>query len=270
MVSEDLFLSGSYDKKSPRKLSVGGLSFPKNKLSSAFGQTVFSSNWMQNENSVATELGNAGGMAMNDESEDMSAVAKTIEHLGLDEPLSSSQLRTFVPVSKTRPRSLSFPHDFNLEHSRMLFGRTNRSTTDCACNLSEDGSYEIYDTTASFKARSTTPSAKPKDLEHSVENPLHEAIGPSRSLWLGNLDASVGIEELTTIFSQFGTIESVRVLPEKECAFVNYTRVEDAVLGRERMQGGRIGSCVIRIGFGKPESIYDSQGMTPTKSLCNM
>jgi hypothetical protein len=59
------------------------------------------------------------------------------------------------------------------------------------------------------------------------------------------------------------------MLQEKECAFVNYMHVEDAIRAREEMQGGRVGNCIIRIGYGKTDAIHDTQGMQPTKSLCN-
>jgi protein JSN1 len=75
-------------------------------------------------------------------------------------------------------------------------------------------------------------------------------------------------EDIFNLFSQFGEIESIRILPEKECAFVNYVKLEDALNAREKMQGCRIGNCVARIGFGKTEAIHDSHGLAPTKSLC--
>jgi protein JSN1 len=52
-------------------------------------------------------------------------------------------------------------------------------------------------------------------------------------------------------FAPYGDIESLRMLPDKECAFVNYIRAEDAVAARNQMQGGRLGNCIIRVGFGK-------------------
>jgi protein JSN1 len=92
-------------------------------------------------------------------------------------------------------------------------------------------------------------------------------MAPSRSLWIGNIESSLNAEDLYSIFSQFGIIESIRMLPEKECAFVNFAKTEEALLARERMQGGRIGNCIVRIGFGKPESIQETPAMQPTKSL---
>ncbi|KAI8913477.1 armadillo-type protein, partial [Gorgonomyces haynaldii] len=90
---------------------------------------------------------------------------------------------------------------------------------------------------------------------------------PSRSLWIGNIDSNLGQEELFNIFSPFGSIESIRMLPDKECAFINYAHVEDAIRAREDMQGGRVGNCIIRIGYGKSDTAHDTQGMQPTKSL---
>lgn len=90
---------------------------------------------------------------------------------------------------------------------------------------------------------------------------------PSRSLWIGNIDTAIMTDELFPFFSPFGPIESIRTLPEKECAFINYIHIEDAIMAREEMQGARVGNCIVRIGYGKTEGIHDAQGMQPTKSL---
>ncbi|KAJ1551193.1 hypothetical protein HK096_002595, partial [Nowakowskiella sp. JEL0078] len=89
-------------------------------------------------------------------------------------------------------------------------------------------------------------------------SPIHQT--PSRSLWIGNIDPALSASDLLTQFTPFGSIESLRILPDKECAFVNYVKVEDAVVARDTMQGSRIGNCVVKIGFGRPE-INDSMGI---------
>ncbi|ORY03513.1 ARM repeat-containing protein, partial [Basidiobolus meristosporus CBS 931.73] len=91
---------------------------------------------------------------------------------------------------------------------------------------------------------------------------------PTRSLWIGNIDSSLTTADLMSIFSPYGPIESLRLLPEKECAFVNYVKIEDAIRAREEMQGGRVGNCIIRVGYGKAD-IYtsDAQTMQPTRAL---
>lgn len=68
----------------------------------------------------------------------------------------------------------------------------------------------------------------------STSSPTQTA---TRSLWIGNIDSTVTIENLTQLFSSFGPIESVRLLLEKECAFVNFFHVEDAVRAKEEVLG---------------------------------
>jgi protein JSN1 len=56
---------------------------------------------------------------------------------------------------------------------------------------------------------------------------------------------------LQTIFSNFGAVESARVLSHKNCGFVNFERTEDAVKARKAMNGQEISGSVVRIGFAK-------------------
>lgn len=83
---------------------------------------------------------------------------------------------------------------------------------------------------------------------------------PSRSLWIGNLDASTTGQELMHVFAPYGAIESLRLLPEKECGFVNFIEMADAIRAREDVLGrlgGRLDNLGsgpggrVRIGFGK-------------------
>lgn len=73
----------------------------------------------------------------------------------------------------------------------------------------------------------------------------------SRSLWLGNVDPTVTEEEIRVVFEPFGIIENIRLLPAKECAFVNYFDLESAIRGRNSMHGKPLGNMILRIGFGK-------------------
>ncbi|KAL1917774.1 uncharacterized protein VTP21DRAFT_3608 [Calcarisporiella thermophila] len=96
---------------------------------------------------------------------------------------------------------------------------------------------------------------------------------PTRSLWIGNLDRSVSADDLMRIFAPFGSIESLRVIPERECGFVNFIRLEDAVRAKEEVMGrmgGYIGGGPVRIGFGKTEAISspsEVSGGKPTRAL---
>ena len=100
--------------------------------------------------------------------------------------------------------------------------------------------------------KASISSASPPQ-NHST-SPQSNSIPPtteSRSLWLGNVDPTVTEEEIRATFEPFGMIENIRLLPAKECAFVNYFELESAIRGRNAMQGKPLGNMILRIGFGK-------------------
>lgn len=98
---------------------------------------------------------------------------------------------------------------------------------------------------------------------HAANNASGENQGqqPTRSLWLGNLDVMTTTANLVDVFARYGTIESLRLLPEKSCAFVNYIDKDDAVRAKDDVligQGGLVPSLSdtpIRVGFGKIDSV---------------
>ncbi|CAO3631121.1 unnamed protein product [Cunninghamella blakesleeana] len=99
---------------------------------------------------------------------------------------------------------------------------------------------------------------------------------PSRSLWIGNLDTNnIGLENLLTLFSQYGAVENVRILPERDCAFVNFVQMEDAIQAKEMIMNqmnGMIGSSTVRVGFGKldaqsPSAMEFGNVQGPTRAL---
>ncbi|KAI9064253.1 hypothetical protein FKP32DRAFT_1603107 [Trametes sanguinea] len=92
------------------------------------------------------------------------------------------------------------------------------------------------------------------------ENPSSQMQTPTRSLWIGNLDSSFTSEQLIHVFAPYGAIESLRLLPEKECGFVNFVDMADAIRAKDDVLnrlGGDIGmpnGQTVRIGFGKADS----------------
>lgn len=97
---------------------------------------------------------------------------------------------------------------------------------------------------------------------------------PTRSLWIGNLDSAVTSEQLIHVFAPYGAIESLRLLPEKECGFVNFVDQADAIRAKDDVLnrlGGNIGmpnGQTVRIGFGKADSapVAPAKGTTVTNS----
>jgi len=74
---------------------------------------------------------------------------------------------------------------------------------------------------------------------------------PCRNLWLGNIGPEVNEEIIRSHFGQFGVIDKVRLLPAKNCAFVNFASLESAVRSKQHMQGAMIAGRSIKINYGK-------------------
>lgn len=79
------------------------------------------------------------------------------------------------------------------------------------------------------------------------------SIGPTRSLWLGNIPASTTSFALNAIFSSYGTVESARVLPHKNCGFVNFVSIDSAIQAKNVLNGKELftGNGPCRVGFAK-------------------
>ncbi|KZT03494.1 uncharacterized protein LAESUDRAFT_659487 [Laetiporus sulphureus 93-53] len=113
-------------------------------------------------------------------------------------------------------------------------------------------------------SRSNSYLAAPSTGQNRATSPKSEGSSqvqtPTRSLWIGNLDSSVTSEQLIHVFAPYGAIESLRLLPEKECGFVNFVDQTDAIRAKEDVLnrlGGDIGmpnGQTVRIGFGKADS----------------
>ncbi|KAI8364829.1 armadillo-type protein [Choanephora cucurbitarum] len=90
-----------------------------------------------------------------------------------------------------------------------------------------------------------------------------EDMIPTRSLWLGHLEiTNQTANELSTIFSNFGLIESIRVLPDRECAFINFSTVEEATKAHDACINNRLLMTNVKVGFGRPE--VSSVASSPT------
>ena len=114
-----------------------------------------------------------------------------------------------------------------------------------------------------------SPPQMSPGLSDDLQHLSMDGSSPSRSLWVGNIDTSLPSKEILAYFLPFGQIESIRMLPEKDCAFINYVNLDDAMAAKEAMQGGHVGNCIVKIGYGKVES-SEGHGPQATKSLCKL
>ncbi|XP_033633177.1 uncharacterized protein LOC117294769 [Asterias rubens] len=100
-------------------------------------------------------------------------------------------------------------------------------------------------------------------ITQTIETSKLDARNPLslRSLWVGNLHSTVSEKELRDQFGQFGEIESLRRLPDRFCAFINYKRPEEAALALDQLQGVEVGGRFLLIKF--PDNpIVDGQPRT--------
>lgn len=91
-------------------------------------------------------------------------------------------------------------------------------------------------------------NAQPRLPDVNRELPSME---PSRSIWIGNVTPSLTEQVLRTEFGRFGNIEMVRLMLQKNCAFVTYSNVADATHAKQYMDKHQIIDTIIRVNFGK-------------------
>ncbi|KAF5733912.1 flowering time control protein FPA isoform X1 [Tripterygium wilfordii] len=72
---------------------------------------------------------------------------------------------------------------------------------------------------------------------------------PCKNLWVGGISTTVSKEQLEEEFLKFGKIEEFRFLRDRNTAFIEYSKLEDASQAMKSMNGRRIGGVQIRVDF---------------------
>ncbi|KAL5543190.1 hypothetical protein UlMin_010900 [Ulmus minor] len=72
---------------------------------------------------------------------------------------------------------------------------------------------------------------------------------PCKHLWVGGISPSLTKEELEEEFLKFGKIEDFKFLRDRNTAFIEYFRLEDASQAMKNMNGKRLGGDQIRVDF---------------------
>ncbi|KAJ9541674.1 hypothetical protein OSB04_028180 [Centaurea solstitialis] len=97
------------------------------------------------------------------------------------------------------------------------------------------------------------------DLIHRVElmedilvaqDPLElSQAKPCKSLWVSGISINTSREDLEAEFSKFGAIEDFKFLRDKNTAYIDYARLEDASRALKMMHGKKRGGSVIRVDY---------------------
>lgn len=100
----------------------------------------------------------------------------------------------------------------------------------------EEQSKLLLEKFTTVQAILTSPDAKA--LKHT---PQQDQSGSCRSLWVGNITVEVSEKNLLDLFKTYGEIESIRVLHERFCAFINFRNANMAAKALEKLQGVELG-----------------------------
>ncbi|XP_044047134.1 STI1-like protein isoform X1 [Siniperca chuatsi] len=101
----------------------------------------------------------------------------------------------------------------------------------------EEQSKLLLEKFTTVQAVLTSPEAKTMK-----QTSQQDQSGSCRSLWVGNITLEVTEKDLWDLFKMFGEIESIRVLHERFCAFVNFKNANMAAKALEKLQGVELGS----------------------------
>jgi RNA recognition motif-containing protein len=88
----------------------------------------------------------------------------------------------------------------------------------------------------------------------------------SKKLYVGNLPYSTTDESLAQAFSQFGTVESARVITDRESGrskgfgFVEMSSAEEASASIDKLNGSQMDGRAINVSEAKPQAPRENRG----------
>lgn len=89
------------------------------------------------------------------------------------------------------------------------------------------------------------------------EGQRRERSQPCNTLWVGNLTPAIREEDVRRAFEVYGTIDNIRMLDSKNCAFVTYTTLEAAKAAHASTYGLKINGAEVKINWGRPTVTRD-------------
>ncbi|NXE58122.1 TTC31 protein, partial [Casuarius casuarius] len=85
-------------------------------------------------------------------------------------------------------------------------------------------------------ARAAVPASSKQSLTLPLQHPARDCY----PLWVGNVTARITEKVLQSSFSRFGQIRFIRMLPERHCAFINFTQKASAEAAYSTMLGADV------------------------------
>ncbi|KAL1893857.1 hypothetical protein Cpir12675_003925 [Ceratocystis pirilliformis] len=189
-------------------------------------------------------------------------------------PLLPSQLLLGSPFQPGTPASFASPQFQNLNFQQQQQQAVNGLTSPVPQTLSPQAfqtlvSPSSYGAPQFFNAQSPSGSYNPMSAQPTspVSISTTSAAGNSRTVYLGNIPSDTPADEILN-HVRSGQIESVRLLPDKNCAFISFLDASsathfhsDAILKKLCIQGQDI-----KVGWGKPSQVPTSVALAVQQS----
>ncbi|RKF62532.1 putative nrd1 rna recognition motif containing protein [Erysiphe neolycopersici] len=99
---------------------------------------------------------------------------------------------------------------------------------------------------------------KPSQVPTSVQQAVQQS-GASRNVYLGNIDESVGEDELREDLSKFGPIDTVKIVREKSIGFVHFLSISNAIKAVSQLPQEPKWQPPRRVYYGKDRCAYVSK-----------
>lgn len=88
-----------------------------------------------------------------------------------------------------------------------------------------------------------------RNIKVASANPPRKKGEPGSKLYVGNVNYSVTVEQLTSLFESYGEICHLNLLDGRGYGFVEFTRREEAAKAREELDGKEFEGRNLRIDF---------------------
>jgi hypothetical protein len=143
--------------------------------------------------------------------------------------------------SRSRSRSRSWNKH---KHSRRSYSRSP--------SRSQSPNYRQYSPhREGSRGRRDYHASAPSEGERRRSLEKHSRPEVTRHLWVGRFTTGMDYNTIYKDFSRYGKLESVNLLRDQRCAFVNFGDTRDAIEAKKRLEGG---SRYPKISYQKPLS----------------
>ncbi|MEZ5360707.1 MAG: hypothetical protein R3F48_17975 [Candidatus Zixiibacteriota bacterium] len=104
-----------------------------------------------------------------------------------------------------------------------------------------------------------------RNIKVASANPPRKKGEPGSKLYVGNVNYSVTIEQLTKLFEQFGEICHLNLLDGRGYGFVEFARQNEAAKAREELDGKEFEGRNLRIDFAGKKKDAEAEPKRPPR-----